>query len=366
MSETRYDWLADRWVIFAPRRNQRPDEFAASPAAEPTRHVNCPFCCGSEAATPAAVYSLPRSSQSRNWRVRVVPNKYPALQRLQNVQGLPSELHLFSRQEEQGVQLEPLEDEFSPPTGDDCILFCRRQIRGAHEVIIETPQHKQSLTELDPQNNRMVFEAFRQRLNYWRAHHSLHYAVIFKNVGYDAGASLVHTHSQLIAANFVPPDVLRTCQRMQQYRETYDRGFFAETIARELDAGTRVVTETQHFVAITPFASYLPYMVVILPKEPAARFEEIDDRQLAEFAALTQQVLKGLEGILPNTAYNFVLHTSPFHDYWDDVFHWRMELFPRLTRVAGFEWGSDCFINPVMPERAAASLREHVGAVAVG
>ena len=351
MSETRYDWLADRWVIFAPRRNQRPDEFAGAAAADIVHSIDCPFCAGHESSTPKAVLSLPLRSQPSRWQVRVVPNKFPALQRLKNVAGLPTE------------GMSPLDDDSEQfeavraPTGDDCMLFCRRQIRGAHEVIIETPEHRSSLTQLDAGNNRMVFEAFKQRLGYWRAHQALHYAVVFKNVGYDAGASLVHTHSQLIAANFVPPDVLRTCQRMQQYRDTYERGYFTDTIEQELEVASRVISETRHFVAIAPFASYLPYMVMILPKTAVARFEEIDHRQLDEFAELTQQMLRALETILPGTAYNFVLHTSPFHDYWDDVFHWRMELFPRLTRVAGFEWGSDCFINPVLPEHAADQLR---------
>lgn len=356
MSETRYDWLGDRWVIFAPSRTRRPDEFAGSSAIDIHNRVDCPFCQGSEGATPAAVLSLPRG-RPENWQVRVVPNKFPALQRLQNVSGLPTQMDSVSADDE--------DDHFSPPTTEDCVLFCRRQIRGAHEVIIETPEHKPSLTDLSLTNNRLVFRAYRQRLNYWRAHNALHYAVIFKNMGYDAGASLFHTHSQLIAANFVPPDVLRSCQRMQQYRETYERGYFSDMVESELNNRGRIITETERFVVLAPFASYVPYSCLILPKSPAARFEESDDQELNEFADLTQRVLKALQQILPDAAYNFVLHTSPFHDYWDRVFHWRLELFPRLTRVAGFEWGSDCFINSVMPETAAAAMRQALSEQAI-
>ncbi len=358
MSETRYDWLADRWVIFAPKRNLRPDEYAASFPIEPTNSENCPFCAGHEASTPAEVFSLPsRNRRKKPWLVRVVPNKYPALQRLRNVQGLPLALNEVSIESSDDTAT----DDNETLTNEDSILFCRRQISGAHEVIIETPDHKSSMSQLDSSHVCLVFEAFRQRLNYWRAHNALHYAVIFKNVGYDAGASLVHTHSQLIAANFVPPDVLRSCQRMQQYRETYSRGYFNDLIDHELASGDRIITTTSNFVVVSPFASHLPYTVLILPKTPSARFEEINDKMADEFALLTRQVIRSLETILPGTAYNFVLHTSPFHDYWDTVFHWRMELFPRLTRVAGFEWGSDCFINPILPEDAAERMRQEIG-----
>ena len=422
MSETRYDWLADRWVIFAPRRNQRPDQFATSPPIAPDGETDCPFCIGRESETPASVLTLPAGRRNRKkWLVRVVPNKFPALQRLQNVQGLPLAMKAIQDQQAEdsiGIaanssrvksshQLNnrfakspqhlngsgqhrlhrPDDDEYMddkefnhaglhevdadhfidssqhPLNGhavehtDACVLFRSRQICGAHEVFIETPDHQSSLTMLDDNHTYLVFDAFRQRLNYWRAHNALHYAVIFKNVGYDAGASLVHTHSQLITANFVPPDVLRSCQRMKQYSETYHRGYFSDIIEQELEAEIRVIKTTKNFVVIAPYASFLPFTIRILPRVAAARFEDIGDKMLREFALLSREVLHSLETILPGAAYNFVLYTSPFKDYWDNVFHWRMELFPRLTRVAGFEWGSDCFINPILPENSAARMR---------
>jgi UDPglucose--hexose-1-phosphate uridylyltransferase len=364
MSETRYDWLADRWVIFAPRRNNRPDEFATAGQIEPSTPANnCPFCSGNEGLTPGAVFTLPpqrarKQRQSQPWLVRVVPNKYPALNRLQNVPGLPQSLSDLNAE----FMQQPIEREAddNDTNSDESILFRRRTIRGAHEVIVESPDHVASMSSLDDRHTYFVFDAYRQRLNYWRAHNALHYAVIFKNVGYDAGASIYHTHSQLIAANFVPPDVLRSCQRMQQYHSIYDRGYFRDVLDHELEYGERIIARTRNFVVLSPFASHLPYTILILPKQASARFEEINDAMLNEFALLTRQVLRALESVLPGAAYNFVLHTSPFHDYWDNVFHWRMELFPRLTRVAGFEWGSDCFINPIIPEEAAVKLRNNI------
>ena len=392
MSETRYDWLADRWVIFAPHRSQRPDEFKDS-LLSPSPNVSCPFCAGQEAQTPETLLRLPRQSagskRNQPWLVRVVPNKYPALVPLET---LPHSRHVVaighaselgatpgydsSRQSEWN----PLEvfssaNDSNPnsraPSNENGTtidldqpsstepLFARRSIRGAHEVIIESPDHFHSLTQLSVAHTELVFEAFRRRLVHWRAHDSLHYAVVFKNVGSDAGASLTHSHSQLIATNFVPPDVTRSCRRLLLYRETYGVSYFTDVLTKELAAQNRIVLETRNFVVLTPFASQIPYFMWILPKKSEARFEEVSDEDLKELASVTRRVLRAMETLLPQAAYNFVLHTSPFDPCWDEVFHWRMEIFPRLTKVAGFEWGSDCFINPVLPEVAASELSQH-------
>jgi len=387
MSETRYDWLADRWVIFAPHRSQRPDEFKDSQLS-PSPSVPCPFCAGQEAQTPGTLLRLPRQSSGskRNgpWQVRVVPNKYPALMPLES---LPHALHAVAIAHElEGAELESKEfgagrwsddpssglapfellsydDEgnIAPNSpGYKEPLFARRRIQGAHEVIIESPDHVHSLTQLTESHTELVFEAFRKRLVHWRAHDLLHYAVVFKNVGSDAGASLTHSHSQLIATNFVPPDVTRSCRRLLLYRQTYGVPYFADVLTKELAAGARIILETTNFVVLTPFASQIPYFMWILPKKAEARFEEISDENLKELASVTRRVLRAMETLLPQAAYNFVVHTSPFDPCWDDVFHWRMEIFPRLTKVAGFEWGSDCFINPVLPEVAASELANHI------
>lgn len=359
MSETRYDWLADRWVIFAPHRSQRPDEFVtvASPASPSS--LECPFCVGHESQTPSEVLVLPRRSGAlQPWLVRVVPNKYPALEPLPE---------FFGQSKFKNLPNDPLS--LASATGPamvsnvatieqpmTSVLFSRRKLQGAHEVIIESPEHLNSLTELSESHALLVFEAFRKRLIHWRAHDSLHYSVIFKNMGPEAGASLSHSHSQLIATNFVPPDVQRSCQRQQEYLETHRRGYFQDMIAQELAAKERIILQSQNFIALVPFASQVPYFVWVLPRVQQARFEEVNDRTLAEFSTIVRRMLRALETLFPDVAYNFVLHTSPFAPCWDRAFHWRMEIFPRLTKVAGFEWGSDCFINPVLPEFAAKEL----------
>ncbi len=356
MSETRYDWLADRWVIFAPHRSQRPDEFVTVGPINYSANAVCPFCLGQEHQTPGEVLALPRGAGLRiPWQVRVVPNKYPALEPLPEFLEQPSYKHYRG----EGVSLKQTGSVATLVTTElpkTSVLFNRRKLQGAHEVIIESPEHLNSLTEVSESHALLVFEAYRRRLIHWRAHDSLHYSVVFKNVGPEAGASLSHTHSQLIATNFVPPDVQRSCERQQQYRESHARGYFEDMIAQELIAKDRIVLQSPNFVAVVPFASQIPYFIWIIPRVQQARFEEVSDKKLAEFSTIVRRVLRALETLFPNVAYNFVLHTSPFNECWDRVFHWRMEVFPRLTKVAGFEWGSDCFINPVLPEFAAKQL----------
>ncbi len=212
MSETRYDWLTDRWVIFAPHRSKRPDDFVSNLVLPDPSSIGCPFCMGHELQTPSEVLVLPSISQSHgDWLVRVVPNKYPALETLGD--DCPSVIekansHWLQRYRTSKVDSDG--EEWLPmPSISESVFFDRRPLRGAHEVIVESPTHATSLTQLSETHVRLVFEAFRRRLMYWRSHEAIRYAVAFKNRGPEAGASLSHTHSQLIATDFVPPDVER-------------------------------------------------------------------------------------------------------------------------------------------------------------
>jgi UDPglucose--hexose-1-phosphate uridylyltransferase len=357
MSETRYDWLANRWVIFAPDRAKRPDEFVVRKSMEVDSHFVCPFCEGHEALTPEPSLTLPSPTRrSRNWLVRVVPNRYPAFS------PLPPSLYRDSLDLNPTPDADERNERDHSSTSSNDVLFRKEVLHGAHEVVIESPEHAENWTGFGEAHVQHVFDAFRQRLHHWRAHDCLRYAVVFKNVGNEAGASLSHSHSQLIATEFVPPEIRDTCRRLQEYEDCYRRPYFEEVIKRELELGQRIILETKHFVALTPFASPVPYAVRILPKRRRTRFEEIDDDKLAEFSRLALRTMQGFESLLPGVSYNFVLHTSPFDSEHEDKFHWRMELFPRLTKQAGFEWGTNSFINPVLPEKAAVELRKALGA----
>lgn len=345
-SELRHDWLADRWVIIAPQRTERPFDFVKY-VDVPKEIVECPFCRGHEKATPKPVCSYDRSNGSgdpRDWSVRVVPNKFPAVSDTDNKVSL--------------APLAPEDFSGTPPANGEIDLFRRCDLYGGHEVIVESPMHLHSISQLSPEDVRLVFRAYRDRLRYWLTDRNVCYAVVFKNVGQDAGASLAHTHSQLIATNILPPDVKRAAERMKEYRTKQGTCLFCKMIADEVNQETRVVDETPDFIALCPFASRLPSLVTIFPKTHQSQFEQLTREQIDQLSWLTHRMVRRIEKCYPHAAYNFVIHTAPGCQENEDSFHWRLELFPRLTKVAGFEWGSDCYINPLAPEDAARGLRQ--------
>lgn len=237
----------------------------------------------------------------------------------------------------------------------DLFEYC--ELHGGHEVIVETPNHVESITSLTENHAAAVFNAYAERVRHWVEVPGVQYVVVFKNVGAAAGASLRHTHSQLIATSLLPPAMEEIGGRMLAHRRRTDRCLLCDMLAGERYDKSRIVTETRRFVAFCPFASRLPYLVRILPKSHQACFEQCDDEALAELSRLTQQIVRSLEAMFVACAYNYTIHTRPPQVADGQSFHWWMEIFPRLTKIAGFEWGSDCYINPVTPEVAAEHLR---------
>lgn len=340
MSEFRQDPVSQRWVIIAQDRDNRPNEFLTLPT---TRVPSvCPFCAGNEAATPEAVavyssgHSLPHVGQPSTWQVRVVPNKYPAVR---------SDLNGPLRKETVGV---------------------RSSAAGVHEVIIESPNHVASLTELDADQLRMTWIAYRDRLSEHARDGRWKYGQVFKNVGAAAGSSIEHAHSQVVVLPHVPGDIQIELDSAARYKAQHGRSLFDDLLEQELASGERIVAADDHFVALCPFASRFAYEVCIYPRQRQPRFQAwsgdggrsaATDEQMAALGRFARHVLERIEVVLQHPAYNFFLHTAPFDNQPHDYYHWHVEMFPRLTKAAGFEWGTGYFINPVSPEEAAAALR---------
>ena len=316
MPELRQDPLSGRWVIVAENRAARPDQFASTNEADV---AECPFCPGHEGLTPAATAVYPARSTGKAWQVRVVPNKYPAV-----------ELNATGDRGEAAV--------------------------GIHEVIIESPAHVASLSDISDEEARLTFIAYRDRLRGLRDDSRLAYGIVFKNARAEGGASLEHTHSQLIATASVPADIQFELAKAGEHRMLHGSCAFCDLIDGELD-GDRHVLETDSFVVFCPFGSRFPYEMWVLPKEHCQSFETTLDGELVELAGLMQKLIRALEDILDSPAYNYWLRNAPFRLSSHDDYHWRIELTPRMTRLAGFELGTGCFINPVSPEQAAAHLR---------
>jgi len=329
MPDLRKDPIVGRWVIVAKGRAKRPHDFVSQPTLHPGRF--CPFCEGSEHATPAEIlaYRNPGSAANgKGWRVRVVPNKFPALE----IEG-----DLQKR--------------------GDGIYDTMRGV-GAHEVIIESPNHVLSTSELSDKQLREVFWVYRDRLADLKKDRRLVYGMIFKNVGPAAGASLEHTHSQLIVTPIVPITVREEMAGSQEFFRYRGRCVFCDMIHQELAAEERIVLDSPGFVAIAPFASRFPFETWILPKQHSSHYEDIQKSGVDDLARVVRQVIARIESAVDRPAYNYVLHTAPFDSHELGHYHWHIEIIPRLTNTAGFEWGTGFYINPVPPEEAAAFLRD--------
>lgn len=337
MPELRKDPVLGRWVIIATERAKRPSDFDV--VREESESVSCAFCEGRESETPPEVYAVREHGTRANepgWEVRVIPNKYPPL----NVQG---------QLNREGVGLCDMANGI-----------------GVHEVIVETPDHDQQLADLSADHIGKVMQTYRQRIIDLRDDRRLKYVLIFKNQGRSAGASLQHAHSQLIATPITPKRVKEKLDGAKRYFDYKHRCVFCDYVKQETELfGERLVEESPHFVALSPFAARFPFETWILPKRHMLDFALVDDEEAADLGKMLKVILMKLRQALNNPPFNYVLHMAPYRrprgGYWTTIeedYHWHIELIPRLTRVAGFEWGSGFYINPTPPEVATETLRE--------
>jgi UDPglucose--hexose-1-phosphate uridylyltransferase len=227
---------------------------------------------------------------------------------------------------------------------------------GGHEVIIESPQHLVSLTDLDEESLTLTFLAYRDRMKALAAEGPWNYVQIFKNVGAAAGSSIEHAHSQVVGLPAVPVRVADELAHTREFLKMTRRPLFQTLLAEELAQGSRIVAQTADFVALCPYASRFAYETWILPRQPLPRFESSSDVLTKQLGQVTASVIGKLERTLNRPAYNYLIHSAPFDGTADNHYHWHLEIFPRVTKPAGFEWGTGYYINPVAPEQAAEVL----------
>ncbi|GHT24282.1 galactose-1-phosphate uridylyltransferase [Planctomycetales bacterium] len=323
MPEYRHNKLTGKTVIIAEERLKRPHQFdiedntgGNSSAAEV-----CPFCPGNESETPPLVDLI---DGENTWQVRAVPNKYPAV------------------------------------TGCE----------GSHEVIIDTPRHVLSISGLTENEVTDMLRMYQRRLRFYRQEKRRQFVQIFKNVGAAAGASLPHSHSQLIAMPFVPEPWRHILHCAEKYRSETQHCYWCEQLKENLNTGERIIEESPLFVALCPYVSRFAAEVEIYPKQHLSGFDNVEERELPELAGVLRRTVRRLEKIVSwmkgTLAYNVVLNTEPLttekKDGFPNIekadFHWYISILPGLARAAGFEWGTGLHINPVPPEHAARKMRE--------
>ncbi len=337
MPQLRKDPIIGRWVIIATERAKRPDNFKQKAENFPERP--CPFCEGKESLTPAEIFSYRLPNTMRNtpgWQLRVVPSIAPVL-------GIEGELDRHG----QGV--------YDLMSGI-----------GAHEIIIETPKHIANIADLNVEDILRTISCYIERIKDLEKDPRFKYVLIFKNYGLAAGGGHVrHTRSQLIATPVTPKRVKEKLAGAHKYFEYHERCVFCDMIKQELNQKDRLILDIDGFIAIAPFASRFPFEVTILPKKHSCDITQLNLAEIADLSKILKLVLTKLKICLDDPPYNYLIHTAPFRrpkpGYWKTIdadFHWHIEISPRLTRVAGFEWGTGFYICPMQPEEAARFLRE--------
>jgi len=327
--ELRKDPVLGRWVIISCERGQRPNPFRRYSTAVPGDDP-CPFCPGRESMTPKEVllYQGGEGAAGAPWNVRVVPNLYPAL------------------------RIEGTHDK----RGEG--LYDMMRGIGAHEVVIETPRHDEDPASFSREQMVEVVNAYRERMIDLLRDTRFQYVLVFKNHGPAAGASLQHAHSQIIALPVTPARIEMELTGTGRYFDYRGRCIYCDIIQQELADTRRLVAQNADFVAFAPFASRFPFEVAILPRRHEPFFQTLTPGLTSAFSEILIDVLRRYKLALTDPPFNYVIHTAPPGYPSPDRYHWQVEVLPKLTEVAGFEWGSGFFINPMPPEEAARALRE--------
>jgi len=336
MSELRHDPIQKRWVIIASDRGKRPIDFKKENIKISTTF--CPFCKGSEAKTPNNISQI--LDDNGNWRVRAVPNKYPALK---------------------------IEGDLDKKA--DGIYDVVNGI-GAHEIIIESPNHDDDIPNMSTEDVQKILIMYRNRLNDLKKDSRFKYVLIFKNYGEAAGASLEHPHSQIIATPITPRTVSAELESAKEHFLLKERCIFCDIINQELKDNKRIIYHDNQYVVMMPFASRFPFemMIAPMPQKHSHDYADCTDNELYNLAVVLKTTLAKLKKGLNNPAYNFLIHTAPNKNSskrgnldWNTIerdFHWHIEIIPRLTKKAGFEWGTGFYINPTPPEEATEYLKK--------
>lgn len=331
MPELRKDPIIGRWVIISTERTLRPMDYKIEKEKSKADLSKCPFEAGNEKMTPSEIMSYrdPKTKKDEpGWWIRVVPNKFPALR-------IEGEL------DKRGIGLYDIMNGV-----------------GAHEIVIETPNHYEEIYNIPEKGIEEILWAWRDRMIDLKKDKRLKYILVFKNKGSQAGASLEHPHSQIIALPIVPVRVLEELKGSKQYFTYKDRCIFCDIIKQEVGDRKRIVEENGEFVSFVPFAPRFPFELWILPKEHVSDYAQITKRGFSSLAIVLKKTLQRLIKALDDPPFNLMIHTSPLEELNLPYYHFHIEITPRLTKVAGFEWATGFYINPTKPEDTAAYLRE--------
>jgi len=330
VSELRQDPTTKEWVIIATERRKRPSDFLhqEATAEKPSSVSSCPFCPGNENMTPDKILSFP-DSDTGPWRVRVIGNKFPAVAPNGDT----------ARQVEQGC-------------------FLKMNGVGVHEVVVESPRHNMTLALMNDSQVTEVLLAHQQRYNVLAQLPYIKSLIIYKNHGRNAGTTLDHPHSQIVGTAIVPRHMRTQYEVAISYYDDHGSCLYSDLTERELEAGTRIVMESNGFVVFHPFASRRPFETWIMPRAQQDSFGEASEEEIQQLACVLRTTLLKLYRALDNPDFNLVISSAPIGEERADFYQWNLRIIPRITQPAGFEVGSGIYINPALPEETAKFMRD--------
>ena len=329
MAELRRDPVVGRWVIVDTDHPNKPENFKYEQYIP--KGGLCPFCYGNEFMTPPEISCFRDPSTGANspgWQVRVVANKFPALQ-------IEGEL------DRRGIGIYDMSNGI-----------------GAHEIVIESPYHTKDLPDLLQEEVENYLKICCSRCADLAKDSRFKYLMLFRNYGSAAGASLEHPHTQIVALPMVPKNALEELHGAKEYFNYRERCIFCDIIRQEIQDQERIVLENKYFLSFCPFVSRFPFEIMIIPKKHAGNFAVLSFEEIKALAEIMQGTIKKLKKVFENLSYNYIIHSSPINgDMEEEYYHWHIELMPKLTQVAGFEWGTGFYLDSTSPELAAQYLK---------
>lgn len=328
MSQFRQNPINKSWVLFAPSRDKRPDEYKTYSVMHGVPEVDqkCVFCPGNEHLN-TEIYRTP---QGKDWELRIIKNKFAALD------------HTTVYQHQN--------------------FYVSHSGAGDHEVII-TRKHNEPVALQSIGTVELSLKIFQQRIvELGDKHPEVAYVQIFHNHGRDAGASLIHPHYQILALPIVPPHLHAEIMGCQHYYQVHKSDVYGDIIQEELQVGERIVHDSEHFVVFSAYASRKPFETWIMPKRQCARFEDATEEEIRHLSFLLKVMLGQLYIKLADPPLNFYIHTLPIKRdersvYDERAYRWHLTIFPRITIWAGFEYATGIPVNPMLPEATAKFLR---------
>lgn len=328
MPHLRKDPITGRWVIMSAARSGKPTDYVSSQITPATSSLSCPFCAGNEDKTPEAFETA--YGEDKKWSVKIVPNKYPAIS--------------CSSDEEM-------------PTRS--VLFEAGYAEGLHDVVIESRSHDFNFYNAKVHDFDLIFSTVIKRLVNISQIPLMNYSLYFKNFGPEAGASLSHSHSQIITTTFVPIQMLEEMQAANEYHTTHKKCVFCSIIEEEKNIAERVICENENYIAITPYASRSPYQIWIMPKKHHDSIM-IEENNYECFSLIVYEIFRRLKSVLGEVSFNYVLHslTPQLRATYSNSNHWYLDIMPKMSKLAGYELGSGIYINSILPEDACKFLRE--------